>query len=162
MKVSVCGGIQLEQLMGHFITCTALATVAKYDHWYSFSMDNCKHDAHNCETMLRPFYSQGGRAEFVHQLKLLIGVKDDVVSTEPNKNAEEHMMEGAGAGAGSETKVLRYPDGVHMQDLESALHYTLRMEIPRMISIKGDALQALKDLIRILAQVRFLASFHTY
>ena len=102
------------------------------------------------------FYSQGDRGEFVHQLKLLIGVKDDAIPTEANTNAEINLIEGAGVG--SETRVLRYPDGVHMQDLESALHYTFRMEIPRMTSIQGPALQALKDLIRILAKVRFLAS----
>ena len=88
-----------------------------------------------------------------------MGVKDDVIPTEADKNAEINLIEGVGAGAGSETRVLRYPDGVHMQDLESALHYTFRMEIPRMTSIQGPALQALKDLIRILAKVRFLASW---
>ena len=40
-----------------------------------------------------------------------------------------------------------------MQDLESALSYSFRQEIAIHKSINGDALQALKDFIRILTKV---------
>ncbi len=49
--------------------------------------------------------------------------------------------------------IFRYPDGVHMQDLESALHYTLRNEVPRVSSIEGDKFVALKELLNVLAKV---------
>ncbi len=50
---------------------------------------------------------------------------------------------------------FRYPDGVHMQDLESALHFTFRMEVPRVSTIGGEKLMALKQLLTVLAKVIF-------
>lgn len=42
---------------------------------------------------------------------------------------------------------------VYMSDLESALHYSLRVELSGHISISGDDLTALKKYIHVLAKV---------
>ena len=43
--------------------------------------------------------------------------------------------------------------GVHMQDLESALHYALRQEIAICKTIQGPKLDALHTFVSILAKV---------
>ena len=43
---------------------------------------------------------------------------------------------------------------MHMQDLESSLHYTFRMEVPRLEQIQGPALTALKQFVSVLVKVR--------
>lgn len=42
---------------------------------------------------------------------------------------------------------------VHEQDLESSLHYSLRHEVVLFKTITDEALQALKDYIRVLSKV---------
>ena len=40
-----------------------------------------------------------------------------------------------------------------MQDIESALHYTLGKEVPRVSSIEGEKFVALKEFLSVLAKV---------
>lgn len=42
---------------------------------------------------------------------------------------------------------------VYMADLESTLHYSLRVELAAHSVIKGDALTSLKNYISVLAKV---------
>src|SRR6218665_2283391 len=48
---------------------------------------------------------------------------------------------------------LRPPSGLHMQDLESSLYYSLWAEIPSRVSFDSESLGALKRYINILAKV---------
>lgn len=48
-----------------------------------------------------------------------------------------------------------------MSDLESALHYSLRVELSGHISISGDDLIALKKYINVLAKVSYINT-HTH
>lgn len=50
---------------------------------------------------------------------------------------------------------------VYMSDLESALHYSLRVELSGHISISGDDLTALKKYIHVLAKVSHISK-HTH
>lgn len=43
---------------------------------------------------------------------------------------------------------------VYMADLESTLHYSLRVEVSAHTVIKGDALDSLKKYISVLAKVK--------
>ena len=43
--------------------------------------------------------------------------------------------------------------GVHSQDVESALAYSLRQEIASYHTIEGEKLQALRDYVEVLAKV---------
>lgn len=47
-----------------------------------------------------------------------------------------------------------------MSDLESALHYSLRVELSGHISISGDDLLALKKYINVLAKVSHIIHTH--
>ena len=49
--------------------------------------------------------------------------------------------------------LFSYPDGVHSQDLESALTYSLRHEVAGRKVIEGDDLHALKAYVLVLSKV---------
>lgn len=49
-----------------------------------------------------------------------------------------------------------------MADLESALHYSLRVELAAHDDIKGDALNALNKYVSVLAKVEHASSAHKH
>ena len=51
--------------------------------------------------------------------------------------------------------------GVHMQDLESALHYALRQEVAICRTIEGSRLDALRTFVSALAKVQHCACMCT-
>ena len=47
----------------------------------------------------------------------------------------------------------RVAEGLHMQDLESGLYYSLWVEMPSRTSFEGESLAALKEYIEVLHKV---------
>lgn len=47
----------------------------------------------------------------------------------------------------------RIADGLHMQDIESSLYYSLWVEVPSRNRLDGDALSALKQHIDVMSRV---------
>ena len=96
--------------------------------------------------------SQTDRASFVTALVELLGIRNtwskakDVSLTRGHQRSLE-------VSAGS-------PVHVYMNDLESAVHYSLKQEVARYQVISGERLDALKCYVIVLAKVSDLIFVH--